>query len=383
MEDKEAVKKSVMVVSTDWREVGNIIDQIMHSLNFVDFICFSATCKFWKQESELHRYVCSSCPKAHNPWLLLTCDYNFIRNYESIKNLCFYDISNGRYYSIPTKVATFAVVGCSNGFIITVDEDFELHILNPVSGTYYYIESETISTLLCVYYNYFGLLGIAKISAHPLTSKPDWIVLTIGPRIMCRSIEMDDWIEMKLYPNYDYEMESDDEGCYEMHYKEEYDEHIIDVAFHKGRLHIVKYSGSYVFDLSSKSREHEPAELMGHVKTRKSYHLVESSNHDDLYLVVRSEDFETREFMVYKLDESRGEWNAIHVLEDLALFVGPSSLLYKSINVPGNSICYVNEKRGRNIEMFDISEGTVVPLKLNGVPIPENYRQLWFTPSHV
>src|SRR4051812_6364845 len=110
----------------DWLAFpAEILGLILENLRLPDYIRFSSVCVSWNSvvSSKMYR------PKPQPPWLLIP-DYADADETTS----SFFDLSDKKTYKIrlpDPPIRRRICIGSSHGWLITVDEILEMHLLNP------------------------------------------------------------------------------------------------------------------------------------------------------------------------------------------------------------------------------------------------------------
>ncbi|THU67393.1 hypothetical protein C4D60_Mb05t24170 [Musa balbisiana] len=111
----------------NWSELPiDIFDLIHGKLSIPYYIRFGAICKQWNLALEL-KYRCP--PKPQSPWLMLPGESNTTAE--------FFSVADNKVYQIPCPkpmIRRRICIGSSHGWLITVDESSNMHLMNPLTG---------------------------------------------------------------------------------------------------------------------------------------------------------------------------------------------------------------------------------------------------------
>lgn len=115
----------------------DLLGLILEKLPLAHYIRFGSVCISWNCAVKDREFR----PKSQIPWLM-------IPNDDDERSARFFSISEKRTYDIPQPdppIRRRLWIGSSYGWLITVDEECEMHLLNPVTGTQ--IQLPSITTL--------------------------------------------------------------------------------------------------------------------------------------------------------------------------------------------------------------------------------------------
>ncbi|CAL9095350.1 unnamed protein product [Musa textilis] len=111
----------------NWSELPiDTLDLIHGKLSIPDYIRFGAVCKQWNLAFKL-KYRCP--PKPQSPWMMLPGKSNTTAK--------FFSIADNKVYQIPCPkpmIRRRICIGSSHGWLITVDESSNMHLVNPLTG---------------------------------------------------------------------------------------------------------------------------------------------------------------------------------------------------------------------------------------------------------
>ncbi|OAY50511.1 F-box protein SKIP23 [Manihot esculenta] len=352
--------------------------------NYVDYISIRAVCKSWR----------SAIPKRphdllrHLPWLLLPYHKN------SPNHRGFHNLSDGKTYFLEFPQAhEKRCCGCSHGWLVMVEDTPSIFLLNPLTKAR--IELPSLSTFPnfpteVVYQNCRNLnenfnrnvkLRIRESYIRKAIISEDPSMVT-NFTVMAIYHTVNDNENLAFCRSGDHSWSTINETSPGPHYK--------DIMFHAGKFYVVDDKGRV-----SICNTDEPSSMI-HVAESppvppkmgyKQWYL--GSLDQDLLLLGRfrnygvpNYEYQTRRFVVYKLDASKLTWLELDGLDDKIFFLGwncfhsISALDYK--NCKGNCIYFTDDNfgvcsdfpwEGHDFGIFDFDDGVIKRLGLPSYPI--------------
>ncbi|ONK57914.1 uncharacterized protein A4U43_C09F5570 [Asparagus officinalis] len=282
----------------------------------------------------------------------------------SAKSLSF---SENRTYSIPLplpEIRRRVCIGSSHGWLVTVYDMSEMHLLNPVTGVQIQLPSITTLPYVCDYVEadrrYFLYKAILSLPP-PADGSGDFTVILLHNPFRLHD---DDFSNMAITKVGDNSWTSLPQACHDS---------IADIIPHKGQLYGVDARGVlHVWDhhhLTSGPKSTLKIQFYcGMTKL-----LVESLN-GKLYMLYKGLYYNT--FMAIRLDADNPEFIPENDLGDNVFFVGSNTLFSVSATkfpeLGGSCIYFTDdvyfdfdnlEHEPREMGVFDVKNGSMKPIR--------------------
>ncbi|KAL6205694.1 hypothetical protein ACLB2K_022948 [Fragaria x ananassa] len=356
--------------SSDWANLPeDLLVPILERLpSALDYVRFSIVCRSW---NSIAKKLLSKRSRLTGHPLLLT-----YTGKEETWNLC--DVRNDKVFDLQLELPNKRFCGFSKGWLITMDEDFVVTLINPLSKVKGRKTKENSIirlpalellkadekfrakwTKFCDYY-----VVKATLSADPISNSKDCVVVVIHEDIRKMAfirLEKDtSWTYIK-------------EGVQDME----------DVVYVKNKLYTVDvFDQLHYFAATTEPESFDISNITRSFKQQgmiKKY-LVEVSGYKEPLMVKRYMYFEpdrgynligrrmTQKFEVFRFDADGYKWTEINSIGDVALFVGDATTSVLASDFSGylpNCIYFVHDwdrhryhhgSRGpRNFGVYNIS----------------------------
>lgn len=402
--------------TANWTELpSDLVCQILGRLEIADFIRFAAVCRPWNKIRRINSKNCR--PKASQlPWLMFSSRENPDQRY-------FYSLTEQRMYSIHLpQIKGLHVIGSSDGFIVSVNEEACLHITNPITG-----DSDALPLAV-------GLSGCHDVVRDPSTGRITdyrfWDVCPKGIRQLVPAATEDMGyffhkavvVASPTFPSSSTRAPTvfvffsfresiafarpGDTSWRTLSYCET---PLYDLIFHKGRLHAVDFTGRVVvyddIDHSLEASFVSTRGPLGKMEGNDKRYLVESPDGKDLFLIYRDineEDAQpkpfnrTAGFQVFVIDGSNYTWTPIRDVGEISIFLGYNRSMAFSVKefpqLKRNCIYFTDDLKLLYLEepdmagdmgICDLGDGSIYPLVPSKVDLERlNWPPaLWFTPA--
>ncbi|OEL16794.1 hypothetical protein BAE44_0022184 [Dichanthelium oligosanthes] len=117
----------------DWAQLQqDLLTRIFSQLELPDLACSGAACTSWHLAYAAVRRFKLCSPGRQSPYLV------YSSKDRDVSTAALHSVSTDRVYHVPLPDPPFRsryVVGSSHGWLVTADEQSDLHLLNPVTGT--------------------------------------------------------------------------------------------------------------------------------------------------------------------------------------------------------------------------------------------------------
>ncbi|KAH7521886.1 hypothetical protein FEM48_Zijuj07G0079500 [Ziziphus jujuba var. spinosa] len=354
-------------MASNWSNLQcELLELILKRLAIVDTIRFKAVCSSWYTAAKSYTSFPNSY-KAQTPWLML-------RSHDGEDDpdaRCFFSISDDKFYKINVFEGFLDAlcIGSSYGWLLVLDQNANLHVLNPFSLKFK-MQLPLINTLIkSPYLKEFRKHYIFKaiLLSDPFRNKTFSVVMMYGPLsrrrlAFCRYGDKA-WSRLGSQNRTYYNFYKDIICCNGFLYalscsgqveiwdfKTNFPEKILDVEFSRTVRRSVKEHADYLF---------------------AKYHLVESMGEVLFVLELMGEidDFwsiGTIGFAIYKMDSCGNRWLKVENLSDRAIFVDRNECVLISTKdfpqVRENSIYFRNYLNGgrKNIGVYNLIEKKIV-----------------------
>lgn len=357
----------------EWAELPTeLLGLVLQKLVLPDHARLSCACKSWNRAVKEKAWT----PKPDSPWLMLPGKDNI-----SAKFLSF---SENRTYSIPLplpEIRRRVCIGSSHGWLITVYDMSEMHLLNPVTGVQIRLPSITTLPYVCEFVDACRRLFIYKaiLSSPPSADGTgDFTVILLHNPFR---LHEDDFSNMAITRVGDNTWTPLSPGSHDS---------IADIIHHKGRLYGVDIGG-HLHTWDHHRLSYGPkSTLKIQYYCGMSKLLVESVN-GELFMLHR--DLGHKTFEVIRLDLDKPEFIPVNDLSDDVFFVGlNTSFAVSATRFPelrGNCIYFTDdyyfdfdnlENEPRDMGVFYVKVPSTEPIPNLGAhsnwPPP-----IWITPT--
>jgi hypothetical protein len=141
----------------------DILIDIFSRLQILDLARAGFVCSSWRSAYTSLLNLGKHYKQAQTPCLLYTCEY-------AGKNVaCLYSLAEKRVYKLPLTGPLLRgrfLIGSSLGFLVTVDERSEMHLVNPITGEQIGLPSVTTIEQVKPIYDDTGALHMYEYSFH-------------------------------------------------------------------------------------------------------------------------------------------------------------------------------------------------------------------------
>ncbi|CAI9099591.1 OLC1v1036439C1 [Oldenlandia corymbosa var. corymbosa] len=365
----------------DWSQLPHdIVESIAVRLDAVeDFLAFSAVCRSWRSFYLIKQWI----PGSQLPWLMLSDD-------EKASKKCFFSLYRDKVYETELPEASGRRCwGSSDGWLVTIGSDMEIHLVNAFSRVRVLLPSATTFQILFnASANWYELIDKAIVIRKPSQSNDsvnevEFLVMAIyGPfkQLAFAKPGYSSWINVE----------------------ETFQHRFLDVACVNDQIFAFSASGNLLLvDVGSRVIEIMPSIPPKQRWARERVHLEGDllMVYQNLYVehMINHPSVEPVQFQVFKFDFSDKEWIELKDLGDRALFVGDNITISictadaKFVKCKGNSIYFIGSKVenwwrfdeylvDRDCGVYNVAEGTVEPFYF-GADYPSYYScPLWLTP---
>ncbi|KAF5184270.1 hypothetical protein FRX31_026143 [Thalictrum thalictroides] len=399
----------------DWSQLQlDLLDLIIRRLTLRDMICFSCVCTSWKS---VFATICHH-KGGRFPWLIVPSQNNSKQQGDSWKldTLCFYSILEEKCYSaeIP-EIEDCRICSSSNGWLITVHENYDVQLLHPFSRKV--IKLPSLKAIpkgysdQATFYRHNGntvevVDALGYIEDHPQFAR-DFLLkrAIIAPPPNHHNLNSDNVgpshppLVMGIFKYYsklvfcrpNLEEEQNATTSWKVIGGDHQNFSYEDLTYYKGKFYAISSDGfvvvvegiadslpvTRVIDI----RNSDPIEALFWCK----YYLVELSG--DLLKVMRMQD---STFKVFKLDITLFWWEEVLSLDKCALFLGSNqSFSLSTSDFPGyrgNRIYFTDDrcfKQGPLLDkgVFNLEDGTVERFHPDIFQL-ELPRTIWYASGH-
>ncbi|XP_070021712.1 F-box protein At2g26160-like [Nicotiana sylvestris] len=366
------------MLTADWSKLPvDLLGLIASRLHFVeDWVRFGGVCKSWR--TGILQNGNSLC--SFLPWLMLP-----QRTHESSRT--FYSPFKCKSYDICLSgVLDKRCWGSSHGWLVTLGANFDMHLLNPLSGVQILLpplnKCQNLNTLICT----------GKSFRDSFVSK---VILSASP-------SSSDCVIFALYSD-NWKMAFAKPGDVAWTPLSSIRGHVDDAICHDGKFYAIDTFGEVlIWDFAGfflKKIAFTPSRDMDNLVYVTTY-LVELEG--QIYAVMRLL-FDTRitdtpclstwSFKIYKLDVYNEKWEEVKSLGDWSIFVGSNHSF--SISCCAYPECesncifftddfsgvYYNAVHGYDMGTYNIQNGGIQPLIQENVSAFAFSQPLWIIPS--
>lgn len=387
----------------------DVLSEIIYRLENVEFIRSGAVCRTWRNfpgrkycnKPQIPLLMLSSHDKDKIPWLMLS-------SRDKVEHRYFYSIVEKKKYDIHLPdISGRHCFGSSQGFLISVDDNADLHATNPLTGTHLPLPPTVNSPYFKGVISDPNSSTAGKIT-HYIRTDPDY---KPTPALNIRDYHYNKVIlspsrdvAVAIYGAFEdlaFARVGGDSWTYAI---DRWPPHLAgsriacftDAIFHKSRLHAINFAGDIAIfdDLNNPTfvSLEGPLARFDHEPRR---HLVESPDGEDLFLVHKETDGEDRpttvRMRVFLLDKATYKWERITTLGDVALFVGFNhSMSLCTRKCPGlkrNSVYFTDDNKTKPEDAADMGVFNLEDGRIESIYVDSDLHQLdwprpiWFMPT--
>ncbi|CAL9126743.1 unnamed protein product [Musa acuminata var. zebrina] len=379
----------------DWSKLSIDISSLIHGeLSVLDYIRVGAVCKQWNFACKL-KYHCPT-KKPQSPWLVLPgeCDTTTIK---------FFSILEKKTYKIPCPepmIHRRVYIGSGHGWLVTVDDICNMHLLNPLTGAQIPLPPVTTLPFVSARHNSHGQI-IEFVVEVPYGANIISTLVFSFERMRCIFFQKavlsaapdvdDNCLIMMICNNWKHLVVGRARGeawkCISLYH------HYTNIIHRNGKFHSISDTGIV------EVWEHDGSILRPRIIGSKiryflnqfMHYLVESLDGNLLLIVRAQEDIKPSDnFLGFSLDEKEHKWKKVSDLHEQTLFLGYNhSMCLSATNFPElqhNCIYSTNNKLmyyqhgSHDMEIFYLKEKKTQQIyqlerQLNWPP------PIWLTPS--